>query len=124
MKHLEAGFSTIEVLVAFVILCLGLGIAMQSIGMAARNAAVLAGGDRDDPLIEDYVAERLDQLIEGYRGGDQTVVDGQFRVRIRAADPGQTEKTSPRLFHVWIGLEAQPRHFWSAIRQARRYAAE
>lgn len=124
MKHPEAGFSTIEVLVAFVILCLGVGIAMQSIGMAVRNAAVSADEDRADALIEDYVAERLDELIEGYRGGDQTIVDGQFRVRIRAADTGQTEKTSPQLVHVRIGLEAHPRHFWSAIRQARRYAAE
>jgi type II secretory pathway pseudopilin PulG len=70
MEHEDAqsGFSTIEMLVAFMILSLGLGLAVQSISQASLSLKRANENAREMHLLRRVTSEELPRLLNGYDG--------------------------------------------------------
>jgi general secretion pathway protein I len=89
----QKGFTLIEIVVAFAILALGLGIAMQIAGGAMRNARQAA--TRTDAAL--YAQSLLDTVGVGERleeGSSSGEFGEQFRWTLRA-EPYEIESESP-----------------------------
>lgn len=78
MKRASAGFSLIEVLVAFVILALTLSVIMRIFSGGLRNVALAEDYSRAALLAESRLAEVSVQPLEGEAGGE---FDGKYRWR-------------------------------------------
>ena len=78
MKRASAGFSLIEVLVAFVILALTLSVIMRIFSGGLRNVALAEDYSRAALLAESRLAELSVQPLEGEAGGE---FDGKYRWR-------------------------------------------
>lgn len=78
MKRASAGFSLIEVLVAFVILALTLSVIMRIFSGGLRNVVLAEDYSRAALLAESRLAELSVQPLEGEAGGE---FDGKYRWR-------------------------------------------
>lgn len=78
MKRASAGFSLLEVLVAFVILALTLSVMMRIFSGGLRNAALAEDYSYAMLLAESKLAELSVQPLEGEAGGE---FDGKYRWR-------------------------------------------
>jgi hypothetical protein len=79
----EAGFSTLEALIAFVVLSFGLAVSVQSISQASlaeRNASARSEAAR---LLRNIVTEELPSILDDYPGGTQTHVGPSWRIELQ-----------------------------------------
>lgn len=76
-----AGFSTIELLVAFTILSLGLGVAVQTIAQSATSLKRATGYEEETLLVRQVIAEELPRLVN--RGGAGEVTGQSWKIAIR-----------------------------------------
>lgn len=79
----SAGFSTIEVLVAFVILSLGLGVAVQSISLASLSLRRSDEAARETMLVRRIMAEELPRLMKAYAGQPMVVGGPSWEAGLR-----------------------------------------
>lgn len=82
-----AGFSTIEVLVAFVILSLGLGVAVQSISLASLSLRRSDEAARETTLVRRIMAEELPRLMKAYAGQPMVAGGPSWEAGLRPLSP-------------------------------------
>jgi Tfp pilus assembly protein PilV len=79
----DAGFWTLEVLVAFLVLSLGLALSVQSISQASlSDRQAESRGDRH-MLLRKVVSEELPAVIDAYSGGVRTFSGPSWRIELR-----------------------------------------
>jgi type II secretory pathway pseudopilin PulG len=86
----QSGFSTIEMLVAFMILSLGLGLAVQSISQASLSLKRADANAREINLLRRVTSEELPRLLKAYVGQATGASGPQWEVGLRplsSADP-------------------------------------
>lgn len=64
----DGGFSTIEMLVAFVILSLGLGLAVQSVSQAGMSLKRAKDRAAETVIVRRVMSEELPRLLKTYKG--------------------------------------------------------
>jgi len=86
-----AGFSTIEVLVAFVILSLGLGVAVQSISLASTSLRRSNESARETILVRRVMAEELPRLVKTYAGKALVASGPSWEAGLRPLSPSDPQ---------------------------------
>lgn len=101
----QHGFSLLEVLVAFSILALSLGVLMQIFSGSLRNAGASRDQAQAVALAQSLLASTgvETRLVAGESSGD---VDGRLRWRVRATPfqgemPGGNAMTQPGTLELW-----------------------
>jgi general secretion pathway protein I len=86
-----AGFSTIEVLVAFLVLSLGLGMAVQSISLAATSLKRTDQAGRETRLVRRVMAEELPRLMRAYAGKALVASGSSWEAHLRPLSPSEPQ---------------------------------
>ncbi|MDG4555298.1 MAG: prepilin-type N-terminal cleavage/methylation domain-containing protein [Candidatus Competibacter sp.] len=121
MSRRQSGFSLLEVLVAFAILSVSLGVLLQIFATGLRNAGVSEDYTRATLYAESILAAigREAPLTEGVRDGP---INDQFSWRgtvdAYAENMPDPEKTRVRAYRVRVEV------FWQGLLQTRSVALE
>lgn len=86
-----AGFSTVELLVAFVILSLGLGVAVQTIAQSATGLKRATGYEEETLLVRRLLSEELPRLVNTYSGGATEATGPSWKIAIRPVAGGKSQ---------------------------------
>ena len=117
----QSGFSLLEVLVAFAILSISLGVLLQIFATGLRNAGVADDYTRATLYAESILAAigRETPLTEGARNGP---IDDQFSwrgtVKAYTENMPDTEKTRVQVYRVRVEV------FWPSLLQTRSVVLE
>jgi Tfp pilus assembly protein PilV len=79
----SAGFSTVEILVAFVVLSLGLGLAVQSISQASMSLRRADDAGKEALLLRRIVSEELPRLVNVYTGKTIEAAGPSWRIEVQ-----------------------------------------
>ncbi|MCV3243111.1 type II secretion system protein [Mesorhizobium sp. ZC-5] len=100
----DGGFSTIEMLVAFVILSLGLGLAVQSVSQAGISLSRAKNNAVETVLVKRVMSEELPRLLKAYKGQPLLASGPSWQAGIRPLSSG--EVAGP----VEVIIEVAPRN--------------
>jgi type II secretory pathway pseudopilin PulG len=99
------GFSTLEMLVAFVILSLGLAVAVQAISQATMRLTRAEASTRETTLVRKVIREELPKLARRYTGKSLLADGPRWKIDLRPLSigglDGQMQAT------IWIAGEGR-----------------
>lgn len=109
----EDGFSTLEALVAFAVLSLGLLGAVQSISQAAVNLQGSANGQARMAMLQQLRSEEMPKLARGYTGTPLAAKGETWRIELAPMRPDDPD--GPVRFAIWIGGSDGPSNSYHGI---------
>lgn len=89
----EAGFSTLEVLIAFLVLSLGLALSVQSISQASLSIKQAELRADRSILLRKLISEELPRIVKAYSGGMLTKNGPSWRIELRPLAVGDGTAT-------------------------------
>ena len=95
-----AGFSTLEMLAAFVVLSLGLGLAVQSIQLSSTSLRRADDSIAEQLLVKRLVSEELPRLLRGYAGKPAAAAGDLWRMRLTPLS--QADPKGPVEAVIWV----------------------
>lgn len=98
------GFSTVEMLVAFVILSLGLGLAVQNVSQASLNLRQARAQDEETLLLRRTISEELPRLLRKFDGSPLSLDGDGWALAVEPLNAGSVR--SPLRVVARIGRRA------------------
>lgn len=104
----RAGFSTIEMLAAFVILSLGLGLAVQSVSQARMSLKRADDSAAETVIYRRVMSEELPRLLMAYRGEPLLASGPSWQAGIRPLSSTHIQGPVEIIIDVMRGTNTRP----------------